>query len=112
VKQFSDHSGEAMSQPGMSIWPAQRRRSRLAIASVILGVFSFGLWRLTNMPTPLLGALALAVGVGSFVLIRLSEKPLKGYPIAASGVALGAINLLLVMAHVASVPKESTFQVL
>lgn len=85
------------------------RTSGRAVASLLIGVLSFGLWVLILMPTPLLGAVAAIVGVYALTTIHRSQGRLQGRVIASLGVGTGVLNLILGLLFLLSGGSASGF---
>lgn len=66
------------------------RTSRMAVASLVLGIASFLLWLLTGLPAVILGTIAL-------VQIRNSRGQLKGEGMAIAGIVTAGISAFLII---------------
>jgi len=85
------------------------RVSRLAVASTVLSSLSFPLSIVTTLPTPLLGLLGIFLGLYVLRAVRRCPMSLTGGKWACVGLALGILNVLLVIISLSVTPKPLQF---
>src|SRR5689334_7867368 len=71
------------------------RVSRLALASLAVAAFSFGLWFTLRMSAPLPAAVAVLLGYLGRRAVRRGEGSLTGRGFASWGLRLGVLHLTL-----------------
>ncbi len=81
--------------PDPSPQPPAPRVSRLALASLAVACFAFGLWPAVGMPAPLAAGVAILLGFLGRRAVRRSAGGLSGRGFASWGLRLGLLHLLL-----------------
>jgi hypothetical protein len=84
-----DHPDPALEQP------PEPRVSRLALASLAVACFAFGLWPAMGMPAPLAAGIAILLGYLGRRAIRRAAGGLSGRGFASWGLRLGVLHLVL-----------------